>query len=308
MASLKLLKPFSATWAAIAVMLSTVGCTPPRPQANAEQTQAMRQRLVLPDASGASGASGAARGSLSYLMSNTQAAAEGNDRPRLILVHGTPGSAQAWTDYLVNPPAGVEVVALDRPGFGQSEPQGAQVSLAAQAQAVAALLAPAPRQNILLGHSLGGPIVAWLAAQQPQRVAAVVLVAASLDPAQEKIHPLQRLGEWPLIRSLLSRSLRNANRELLALEPQLQALQPMLAQITAPTYILHGDQDSLVPVANVPFMQTNLSRASALKTTLLPGRNHFLPWNSQPEMREAIAWALTQAMQSTARGNAEGKP
>jgi pimeloyl-ACP methyl ester carboxylesterase len=292
MASLKLLKPFSASWAAIAVMLSTLGCTPPRPQARVELTQAMRQRLELP---------GTAGGSLSYLQSSAESVQASPDRPRLILVHGTPGSAQAWTDYLVNPPVGIEVVALDRPGFGQSEPAGAQVSLAAQAQAVAALLAPAPRQNILLGHSLGGPIVAWLAAQQPGRVDAIVLVAASLDPALEEIHPLQKVGEWPLIRSLLSRSLRNANRELLALEPELRALQPMLAQITAPTYILHGDQDSLVPAANVPYMQKQLTGTRELKTVLLPSRNHFLPWNSQPEMREAIAWALAQARQSTTK-------
>jgi pimeloyl-ACP methyl ester carboxylesterase len=292
MASLKFHTPFPATWAAIAVMLSAVGCTPPRPQANPERTQAMRQRLTLP---------GASSGSLSYLLSSDESAASHADRPRLILVHGTPGSALAWTDYLVNPPAGVEVVALDRPGFGQSEPEMAQVSLAAQAQAVAALLAPAPRQNILLGHSLGGPIVAWLAAQHPQRVAALVLVAASLDPDLEKIHPMQRVGDWPPVRALLSRSLRNANTELLALEPELRALKPLLAQITAPTYILHGDQDQLVPVANVPYMQAQLKGSRVQHTQLLPGRNHFLPWNSEPAMREAIAWALAQAREGVAQ-------
>jgi pimeloyl-ACP methyl ester carboxylesterase len=196
---------------------------------------------------------------------------------------------------LVNPPAGVEVVALDRPGFGLSAPAGAMVSLAEQAQAVAALLAPAPRQNILLGHSLGGPIVAWLAALQPDRVAALILVAASLDPAQEKIHPMQYVGNWPLVRSMLPSSLRNANSELMALESQLRALQPMLANITAPTYILHGEQDNLVPLANVPYMQAQLTHARSLKTVLLPQRNHFLPWNSQAEMREAISWGITQA-------------
>jgi pimeloyl-ACP methyl ester carboxylesterase len=293
LANLKLVKPFSATWAAVAVMLSTVGCTPPRPHASTELTQAMRQRLELPSVSGAS---------LSYLQSSVESAQTSQDLPRLILVHGTPGSAHAWTDYLVNPPAGVEVVALDRPGFGQSEPEGAQVSLAAQANAVAALLAPAPRQNILLGHSLGGPIVAWLAAEQQDRIAAVILVAASLDPAQEKIHPLQKIGEWPLIRSLLGRSLRNANHELLALEPELQALKPMLSRISAPTYILHGDKDALVPVDNVPYMQKHLTQTRALKTVLLPGRNHFLPWNSQPEMRKAISWALAQTTPSASKG------
>lgn len=287
MASLNLHRTAPQTWGALAVVLATLGCTPPRPQANPELTQAMRYSMPLPESRS---------GMLSYLATAKDAA---DTRPRLILVHGTPGSAQAWADYLVNPPAGMEVLALDRPGFGQSSPADAQVSLAAQAQAVAALLAPAPRQNILLGHSLGGPIVAWLAAQQPDRVAALILVAASLDPAQEKIHPMQYVGDWPPVRALLSRSLRNANSELLALEPELRALQPLLAQITAPTYILHGEQDNLVPVANVPFMQAQLTRSRSLKTVLLPQRNHFLPWNSLPEMREAIAWGLAQTRDRT---------
>jgi pimeloyl-ACP methyl ester carboxylesterase len=286
MASLNLHRPAPQAWGALAVVLATLGCTPPRPQADAESTSAMRQSLRL---------AGSDDATLSYLVAGT---ASEDTRPRLILVHGTPGSAQSWADYLVNPPAGVEVVALDRPGFGQSSPAGAMVSLAEQAQAVASLLAPAPRQNILLGHSLGGAIVAWLAAQQPDRVAALILVAASLDPSQEKIHPMQYVGEWPLVRSLLSRSLRNANSELMALEPQLRALQPMLANITAPTYILHGAQDNLVPVANVPYMQTQIKSVRLLNTVLLPQRNHFLPWNSQAQLREAIAWGITQAKTS----------
>jgi pimeloyl-ACP methyl ester carboxylesterase len=287
MASLKRARPLPQTWGALAVVLATLGCTPPRQQASVELTQAMRYGLPLP---------GSPSGMLSYLASGNDAA---DTRPRLILVHGTPGSAQAWTDYIVNPPTGIEVVALDRPGFGQSQPQAAQVSLAEQAQAVAALLAPAPRQNILLGHSLGGPIVAWLAAKQADRVAALILVAASLDPGQEKIHPMQRVGDWLPVRALLSRSLRNANSELLALEPELRALQPLLAKISAPTYILHGEQDNLVPVANVHYMQSQLTRTRSLKTVLLPQRNHFLPWNSQAEMREAIAWGLAQASDTT---------
>lgn len=289
MASLNLQRPASQTWGALAVMLATLGCTPPRPQASLESTAAMRQSLPL---------AGSQDAQLSYLVAGSIAA---DIRPRLILVHGTPGSASSWADYLVNPPAGLEVIAPDRSGFGQSSPDDAQVSLAEQAKAVAALLAPAPRQNILLGHSLGGPIVAWLAAQQPERIAALILVAASLDPAHEKIHPMQRVGDWPVVRALLSRSLRNANAELLALEPELRALQPLLANITAPTYILHGEQDNLVPVANVPYMQAQLKRSRLIRTALLSQRNHFLPWNSQPEMREAIAWGLMQANAATGK-------
>ncbi len=288
MANLKLPRPASHTWGALAVVLATLGCTPPRPQASPELTQAMRHSLPLAAVPG---------GSVSYLASSPVAS---DTRPRLILVHGTPGSAEGWTDYLVNPVPGVEVVALDRPGFGQSGRHGAEVSLAIQAQAVQALLASAPRRNIVLGHSLGGPIVAWLAAQSGVGIDALILVAASVDPAQEKIHPMQRVGDWPPIRALLSPSLRNANSELLALEPELRKLQPLLAQITAPTYIVHGEQDNLVPVANVAYLQAQLVRARTVTTVLLPQRNHFLPWNSQAEVRAAIAWGLGRATQSGA--------
>jgi pimeloyl-ACP methyl ester carboxylesterase len=211
---------------------------------------------------------------------------------RLILVHGTPGSATAWTDYLLEPPEGVEVVALDRPGFGESGPAGAMPSLADQAAAVRALLPADGRPVVLLGHSLGGPVVAQVAADLPGRISAIVLLAASLDPSLEEIHPMQHVGAWAPVRALLPRVIRNANTELMALKPELEALALALPRITAKVVIVHGTADDLVPVANVPFMQARLTGARCVKTTLLPGRNHFLPWNSQAEVRQAIATAL----------------
>jgi pimeloyl-ACP methyl ester carboxylesterase len=215
--------------------------------------------------------------------------------PRLILVHGTPGSATGWADYLMNPPAGMEVVALDRPGFGQSGPEGAMPGLAEQAAAVLALMPNDGRPVILLGHSLGGPVVARVAADQPSRVSAVVLLAASMDPALEDIHPMQHVGNWALVRRLLPRVLRNANRELMALKPELEALATTLPLITARVVIMHGSLDDLVPVANVPFMQARLTGASCLKTVLLEGRNHFLPWNSEADVRHAVELARSLA-------------
>ena len=215
--------------------------------------------------------------------------------PRVILVHGTPGSATGWTDYVLNPPPGMEVLALDRPGFGDSGPEGAVPGLAEQAAAVFALLPNDGRKVVLLGHSLGGPIVARVAAEHPDRVTALVLLAASLDPAQEAIHPMQYVGAWSPVRSLLPRAIRNANAELMALEPELQALALLLPRITAKVVIVHGTLDDLVPVANVPFMQARLTGARCVKTVLLEGRNHFLPWNSEDVVRSAISTALEPA-------------
>jgi pimeloyl-ACP methyl ester carboxylesterase len=223
---------------------------------------------------------------VSYLHAGS---AEG---PLVIMVHGTPGSATAWSDYLLSPPPGTEVVALDRPGFGRSDPEGAMTSLADQAAAVLALMPSAGRPVLLLGHSLGGAVVARVAADHPERVNALVLLAASLDPAMESIHPMQWVGTWALVRMLLPRSLRNANAELIALKPELESLAAALPRITAKVVIVHGTQDDLVPVANVPFMQARLTGARCVKTVMLEGRNHFLPWNSETAVREAIRLAL----------------
>ena len=59
---------------------------------------------------------------------------------RVIFVHGTPGSAYAFTDYLVNVPSGFEFISVDRPGFGKSGPDGAVVSLRMQALALRPLV------------------------------------------------------------------------------------------------------------------------------------------------------------------------
>jgi pimeloyl-ACP methyl ester carboxylesterase len=273
---------------ALRVALAAVGCAPAGPRHPQGNVEALRHTL----AAGAPQAT-----DISYLRS--PAAPGQAPGARLLLVHGTPGSAASWADYLLQPPPALEVLAIDRPGFGRSGPAFAVPQLAAQAAAVRALL-PAPgRAVVLLGHSLGGPVVAQLAAtlavEDPQRPVTLVLLAASLDPAQESIHPLQWLGAWAPVRALLPRVLRNANAELMALQSELQVLTTLLPRITARVLIVHGTQDDLVPVANVPYIQARLSSARCVKTLLLPGRNHFLPWNAEAEVRDVLRMALEGA-------------
>ena len=264
----------------MSVMLAALGCAPPGPRVPDSATDALRQQISV---------GAPVNSAVSYLRAGNPAG------PRVILVHGTPGSATAWSDYLMNVPGGLELVAIDRPGFGRSGPEGALTSLAAQAAAVAALLPDDGRPVVLLGHSLGGPVIARVAIDHPGKVTGLVLLAASLDPALEEINPLQYVGDWALVRGLLPRVLRNANTELLALKGELDALAPQLNRISAKVVIVHGTLDDLVPVANVPFMQAHLTGSRCIKTVLLEGRNHFLPWNSGPVVRDTIRSALEPA-------------
>lgn len=267
----------SRLWSALGVVAATLGLMPSALRAADANVDALRHHIAV---------GAPLNTTLSYLQAGDPTAA------RLILVHGTPGSASGWSSYLTDPPPGADVVALDRPGFGDSGPDDAVSSLEAQAAAVYALFPTDGRRVVLVGHSLGGPIVALAAAAHPDRVAAVVLLAASLDPGLEAIHPMQWVGNWAAVRWFLPRTIRNANTELIALKPELVALARLLPKINAPVLIVHGTKDDLVPVANVSFMQAALTGARCVKTELLDGQNHFLPWNSAAVVRQAIAWAL----------------
>jgi len=269
---------------ALGVALAAVGFAPPGPKAPLSLTEGMRGSMPVGKAPGAR---------ISFLRAGDPSGT------CVVLVHGTPGSATGWADYLTAPPAGTDVVALDRPGFGASAPDGAVPSLAAQAAAVLALLPTDRLPVVLLGHSLGAPIVAWaaaqLAAEQPERSVAIVMLAGSLDPSQERVHIMQQVGAWAPVQCLLPRVIRNANAELMALKPELEALGTILPSVKAKVVIVHGTADDLVPVANVAYMQERFSSARGISTILLEGRNHFLPWNSEGAVREALHIALERS-------------
>ncbi|MEM7197354.1 MAG: alpha/beta hydrolase [Pseudomonadota bacterium] len=220
---------------------------------------------------------------VSYLVGQ-----EGAGR-RIIFVHGTPGSASGWADYITM--SGIddaEIIAIDRPGFGESNNQGAVVPLEKQAQALQPFLDNIDgKKPILVGHSLGGPIVAKAAAMYPDSVGALLIMAGSLDPALEKIHWAQPIGDFAPIRAILPGKIANANSELLGLKPELEILQDQLASLCLPVTILHGDDDELVPVENVDFMVRHMVNAK-IDVTILTGVNHFLPWHSKSHVDEIL--------------------
>lgn len=265
---------------AVSVMLHTLGLRPARHAALAGRSSVQRHTAWV---------GGPLNASVSYLQAGDPQGV------RVILVHGTPGKAEGWSDYLLDPPAGTEMLALDRPGFAHSGPSRPVRGLLEQAAAVAALLPGDGRKAVLLGHSLGGAVVAQVAAHWPERVGSLVLLAAALDPALERIHPVQRLAERRPLRALLPRALRHSNHELLHFQTALEALGPQLHRIEAPTVVMHGTRDPLVPFAHVAYMQRMLRSVARLQVEALEGGDHFLPWNARDSVRKALAMALVAA-------------
>ena len=262
-----------------AVMLTLGACSIPGPEARKEDMDKLPRKSLQLDAGYA----------ISYLDAGDQAG-------RLVVfVHGTPGNGRGWSDYLMHVPRGFHYIAIDRPGFGQSGPDEAVTSLPDQARAVAAVIrAQNAGPAILVGHSLGGPVVVQTAADAPDLVSALVVLAGSVDPAQENVPFVQYMGDtWP-VRALLPRAVRNANREIVFLKRELTNLEPRLAGIKVPIVIVHGMTDNLVPFANVAFMRAHLIGATRLDVHEMPGQNHFLPWNAKTQVNAAIAEAAAE--------------
>lgn len=213
--------------------------------------------------------------------------------PLVVLVHGSPGSADAYLTYLADTALSraARMVALDRPGFGYTSGFGKpEPSQAAQAAAVLAVLdqvAPGQRA-VLVGHSLGGPVVCRFAMDYPERTAGLVLVAASIDPSQER-HPWwQAVVDAPPVRWLTPKSLWASNAEIIPLERELEAMLPLWPRIVCPVRVLHAVNDRLVPVANAEFARRMLTNSPDLKVEILPTGDHFILWSRQDSVRKAI--------------------
>ncbi|MHC4845365.1 MAG: alpha/beta fold hydrolase [Planctomycetota bacterium] len=199
------------------------------------------------------------------------------DAPRVIYVHGTPGDSSNWYGYLLDPAPGWTSIALDRPGFGASGPEEHVAALADQAAAIEPLLVERVGvKPILVGHSLGAPIIAKVAAAHPDRVGGLLVIAGSMDPELEEWRWYNRVGG--LLEPLMSRSLRNSNRELRPLKDELLVLRDELADIRCPVVIVHGTDDGLVPYGNVDYMLEHMTNAR-LRLITLDDADHFLIWN-----------------------------
>jgi len=203
-----------------------------------------------------------------------------------LLIHGTPGSASGWSRMLSSPPDGMHLEAVDRPGFGASEPSHAVPSLREQASALLPLLERAPAPMILVGHSLGAPIACTAASMRPELVAGLLLVSGAMDPSLERV----RWYNWACrgAAPLVGRSIRNSNREIWALRSELEHMKPHLAKIRCPVTLLHGTRDRLTPIAHVDTAVPLLKGAASVRRVDLKGVGHFLPWQRQAALVDEL--------------------
>ena len=235
------------------------------------------------------------------------------DAPVVILLHGFGGSLETWESWAVVLSKQYRVVRFDLPGFGLTGPDpSGDYTDARTVRLLAALMdALGVQKASLIGNSLGGKIAWNFAVEYPGRVEKLVLISPDgfASPGFEygvkpKLPAVMRLLPYTLPRFMLRMNLAVAYADpkrlsdatltryqdmMLApgdrqamLERMVQVMLvppgPELAKITAPTLILWGERDGMIPFSNSADYVRDIPGA---RLVALPGLGH-VPFEEDP--------------------------
>ncbi len=108
--------------------------------------------------------------------------------PRFLLVHGIGMGYVTFGRFIEAMLPYADILAVDLPGFGDSPEPEVALSIPDTAELLAeAMVARALGPLIAVGHSMGGQVVAELAAAHPDLVDRVVLFAPSVNAAERTL-------------------------------------------------------------------------------------------------------------------------
>ena len=234
--------------------------------------------------------------------------------PALLLMHGFGSSLQAWDDWSLKLEQKYRVIRLDLPGFGLTGASPANDY--SEEKDLAILTHFADKLGLekfsIIGHSMGGKMAWTLAASQPERVQALVLMAPDGFPEAKdfgtkpyEVPVVTGLIKYFLPKYLVRKSIEPAFAEADALSdarvnryydmlraPGVRAAilersnqtiytdpVPRLKAIKAPTLLIWGEQDQMIPSTNAKSYANVLSNST---TVLVPKLGHLLQ-EEQPE-------------------------
>jgi pimeloyl-ACP methyl ester carboxylesterase len=214
-----------------------------------------------------------------------------NDLPTLFFVHGSPGSWDAFSKYMKDKEllSRFRMVSIDRPGFGQSD-FGNPEHLSVQSELISPLfkILDNHKPMFLVGHSLGGPMILKLAADNPGRFSGLVVLSGSIDPDEEKPEKWRPILFKTPLNYFVPGALRPSNEELWYLKKDLVDLKSDFPRISCPVYFIHGALDTWVPPANTAYGKKMLVNTSQIQIFMIPGANHFIPWSNFNKIKSIL--------------------
>lgn len=179
--------------------------------------------------------------------------------PDYVLVHGIGVSAKAYGPTAVELVEHSDVLLVDLPGYGRSPRPDIDMTIADHAKVLSDFLADRNLDHpLVVGHSMGTQVVAELAADYPDQIGHIALIAPVIVPEARSLPGAARL------------LLRNGRLEPLSVTamavqdylfgagiPYMMQqtkhllgarIEELAEQITAKTLVICGDTDPIVPL------------------------------------------------------------
>lgn len=221
-----------------------------------------------------------------------QVAGEGEP---VILVHGLSGSSLWWQRNVPALAEHYKVYLIDLPGFGSMRRFGRRFSLDRITSGLLLWMeAVGIKKAHLVGHSMGGYICLWLAAHRPDIVDHLVLVSPAGIPKVRSLFgyavPLlvsMRYISPAFFLILAYDALRAGPLTLLRAAQDLltKDIRDWLKMITAPTLLVWGIGDTLVPPALGDILRQEIANSRLL---LLKKAGHVGMFDQPREFNAAI--------------------
>ncbi len=232
---------------------------------------------------------------LQYGKQSLRFVCAGNDTlPMILFIHGSPGSWDAFKDYLSD--TGLlshhYLVAINRPGYGGTNMEGV-ATLEQQAAAVYAVfrLKNNAQPMVIVSHSYGGPVAVKFTLQYPETVSQLILIAPTISPEIEESigfkRGLQKFSKLWLWRWTLAEDLKNSTREMQPLPDELRQMQPDFIKLKCPIIEIHGTADALAPFGNQAYVKQQFINAP-VDTIVLQGEGHLIPFTMPGKIIEMI--------------------
>jgi pimeloyl-ACP methyl ester carboxylesterase len=247
----------------------------------------------------------------------------------LVLIAGLGYNQWMWHKMVPSLAEHLQVIAFDNRGVGETDkPAGPYTAQMLAADTAGLLEALGIRSAAVMGHSMGGFVAQALALDRPDLVSRLILSATNFGGPRQipvtqealavltdvKSDPVERLKrgiliscapgfgerrpdivqEWLAYRAahpILPVPYQAQMAIGMALMSEEAAFEHKLKHVQAPTLILFGEHDKVVPPGNAELLARQIPSSTIV---ILPNAGHFFPF----EVPEAAAAAIEKFLKS----------